>query len=222
MVKSLTGYTNTDNHIERKVAGVSPGENIMMNGIVIGKVTDNNLTIISKNNEIIDMIGGNIKKHGLEKLGKVDLSKAIIKTGLLRKADDIKPRIIKHQQNEELKAVYLDHAAEDIYQYKDADILLSVGDDTTLLSSDILYRFSIPIIGITDGDLDRVVQKAFRLNDSLIIQVQSGYDDILGKEIFNRIFNNKIIITIKDIDTFKNQVIDVIDEFGIDYEFVDK
>ena len=26
--------------VKRKVAGVSPGENIMMNGIIIGKVTD--------------------------------------------------------------------------------------------------------------------------------------------------------------------------------------
>ena len=103
--------------IKRKVAGVAPGENVMMNGVIIGRVTDESLVITAKNNRIIDMDGGVIKEHGLEKLGKVDLKKAIIKTGLLRKSDNVTPRIIKHEQSLKQTAVYLDHAAEDIYKY---------------------------------------------------------------------------------------------------------
>lgn len=221
-VRELTGFNEVEGTVKRKVAGVSPGENIMMNGIIIGKVTDNHLTIIAKNNEIIKMVGGEIKKHGVEKLGQVDLTKAIIKTGLLRTTDNIKPRSIKHVPNKHLKAVFLNHAAEDIYKYNCADVLVSIGDDTTLLSSDILYRFNIPIIGITDGDLDKVVLKGFKLDESLIIQLPSGYDDKVGALIHEKIFNNEESIEIRSIDNLKEKVLNLIDKSGLKFKIVDK
>lgn len=212
---------NDDNSIiRRKVAGVAPGENIMLNGVIIGRVTDDDLIVIAKDNRIIGMEGGVIKEHGLEKLGEVDLKKAIIKTGLLRKSDNVKPRIIKNTVNRQT-AVYLDHAAEDIYKYRDNAVIVSVGDDTTLLSSDILYRFEVPVIGITDGDLDKVVEKAFRMDDSLIIQLESGWDDIVGKRIFNEIFDQKQIIDIDSIDSLKDEIINLINRMGINYHIVD-
>ncbi|OED30552.1 DUF2117 family protein [Methanosphaera sp. WGK6] len=222
LVEDLTGYSRENNRIERKVAGVSPEENIMLNGIIIGKVTSNNLTIISENNQIIEMKGGIIKQHGLEKLGDVDLSKAIIKTGLLRKSENINPRIINHERKDKLKVMFLDHAAEDIYKYKDIDLLVTIGDDTTLLSSDILYRFSIPIIGITDGDLDKVVLKGFRHDDSLIIQVKSGYDDIIGNIIHELLFKSENYLIIDDMEEFKEKIISIINNQKISYKFVDK
>lgn len=221
-VRELTGFNEVEGTVKRKVAGVSPGENIMMNGIIIGKVTDNHLTIIARNNEIIKMVGGEIKKHGVEKLGQVDLTKAIIKTGLLRTTDNIKPRSIKHVPNKHLKAVFLNHAAEDIYKYNCADVLVSIGDDTTLLSSDILYRFNIPIIGITDGDLDKVVLKGFKLDESLIIQLPSGYDDKVGALIHEKIFNNEESIEIRSIDNLKEKVLNLIDKSGLKFKIVDK
>ena len=222
MVKNLTGFDRDNDIIERKVAGVSPGENIMMNGIIIGKVTHNTLTVIAEDGRITELKGGKIKEHGLEKLGKADLSTEIIKTGLLRTSDNIKPRSIEHIPNKKLRAVYLNHAAEDIYKYRDADILVSIGDDTTLLSSDILYRFNIPVIGITDGDLDKVVLKGFKLDTSLIIQVKSGYDDIIGKHIHEKIFDNQEYKEIASIDSFKEEILDAIKEYGIEYVIVDK
>ena len=221
MVESLTGYSHEDDIIKRKVAGVSAGENIMMNGIIIGKATDDQLIIYSKDNQIIRMDGGKIKQHGLEKLGKVDLSTAIIKTGLLRKSDNIKPRIIKKEKTQRITAVYLDHAADDIYQYKDENIIVSVGDDTTLLSSDILYRFNTPIIGITDGDLDKIVEEGFKLENSIIIQVESGYDDIMGRLIFDKIFHNNIIIEVESFDKLKENILKLLDE-NISYNIIDK
>lgn len=221
-VKSLTGFNTRGNIVKRKVAGVSPGENIMMNGIIIGKVTDENLTIISQNNNITKMIGGQIKEHGIEKLGPVDLTKAIIKTGLLRTTQNIKPRSIKHLPNKQLIAVFLNHAAEDIYKFRTADVLVSIGDDTTLLSSDILYRFNIPVIGITDGDLDKVVLKGFKLDQSLIIQLQSGYDDIIGKSIHQKIFKNQDSMEIESINQLKEQILELVDNSGLKYKIVDK
>lgn len=222
IVEDLTGYNEDNNIVERKVAGVSPNENIMMNGIIIGKVTSDSLTIIAENNQITKMIGGTIKEHGLEKLGKVDLTKAIIKTGLLRTSNNVKPRRLKHSPNKHLKAVFLNHAAEDIYNYKNADILVSIGDDTTLLSSDILYRFNIPIIGITDGDLDKVVLHGFKLDESLIIQVEPGYDDIIGNKIYEEIFDKDDEIIIKSINSLKDKILKLISGSSIKYTVVDK
>ncbi len=207
--------------IKRKVAGVAPGENVMMNGVIIGRVTDESLVITAKNNRIIDMDGGVIKDHGLEKLGKVDLKKAIIKTGLLRKSDNVTPRIIKHEQSLKQTAVYLDHAAEDIYKYNKNSVIVSVGDDTTLLSSDILYRFEVPVIGITDGDLDKVVEKSFKMDDSLIIQLESGWDDIIGRKIFDEIFDENQIITIDSIDSLKDEIISLINQTDVEYHIVE-
>lgn len=221
-VEKLTGLNEKNGQIQRKVAGVSPDENIMLNGIIIGKATSNELTIIAENNQITEMIGGKIKQHGLEKLGKIDLSTAIIKTGLLRKSGNIKPRIMQHKQNKQLTACFLNHAAEDIYNYRNTDILVSVGDDTTLLSSDILYRFNTPIIGITDGDLDKVVLEGFKHENSLIIQVQPGYDDIIGKIIYEKVFNKKEEIQITSIESFKEEIVNTIKDEKITYKFVDK
>lgn len=222
IVEDLTGYDRDANTVKRKVAGVSPGENIMMNGIIIGKVTDDNLTIIARNNMITEMIGGKIKQHGLEKLGKVDLPSAIIKTGLLRTSDNITPRKIEHIPNKTLTAAILNHAAEDIYKYRNHDILVSIGDDTTLLASDILYRFNIPIIGITDGDLDKVVLHGFKLEESMIIQVESGYDDIMGKIIQEKVFNNEESLEIESKESFRKKILETINETHIKYTIVDK
>ncbi len=222
LVENLTGFDKDENIVKRKVAGVSPGENIMMNGIIIGKVTDDNLTIIAQNNNIVEMIGGQIKEHGIEKLGQVDLTKAIIKTGLLRTTKNIKPRSIEHLPNNQLVAAFLNHAAEDIYKFNNVDVLVSVGDDTTLLSSDILYRFNIPIIGITDGDLDKVVLEGFKLDESIIIQLQSGYDDIIGNLIQEKIFKNKESRKIESIQQIREEILKLVDDSGLKYTIVDK
>ncbi len=78
----------------RYIHGVSPNENIFVNGIVVGKSNSENLSLISKDGQIVDIIGGEIKEHGIEKLGAVDINKAVVKTGLLRKTNP-NPRILK-------------------------------------------------------------------------------------------------------------------------------
>lgn len=184
-----------DNHIrqddagvnQRIVHGVSPGENIMVNSVVIGKTNSDKLTLIARDNRIVDIVGGELKSHGLEKLGEVDLESAIIKTGLLRHAK-VTPRVISNEKPQEFTVTFLDHAGEDVYKFKDSSLVITVGDDTTLISSDILYRFDIPVIGITDGDLDKVVEDGFKVKDSIIFEVESGFDDIIGQHIKREIF----------------------------------
>lgn len=187
----------------RIIHGVSPDENIMVNGVVIGKSTSDELILIAENGYIVDIIGGILKPHGVEKLSKIDLNSAIIKTGLLRKAD-VKPRILKKHQNKKFKVAFINHAGEDVYKYKDVDLVVTIGDDTTLISSDILHRFSIPVIGITDGDLDKVVQHGYKQKGSIIFELETGFDDIVGEKIFEEIFNKKPILEFN-----RNQIINL-------------
>jgi len=187
-----------DNHIkndnpdfnQRIVHGVSPGENIMVNSVVIGKTNSSRLTLIARDNHIVDIVGGELKEHGLEKLGEVDLDSAIIKTGLLRHAK-VTPRVISNDKPDEFKIAFLDHAGEDVYRFRESSLVITVGDDTTLISSDILFRFDIPVIGITDGDLDKVVEDGFKVKDSIIFEVESGFDDIIGQNIKKEMFGDK-------------------------------
>jgi hypothetical protein len=206
--------TGNDTTVYRKIAGVSADENIFLNGIVVGKSISNDVTLITENGNLIQILGGIIKEHGVEKLGKIELDTAVVKTGLLRRSR-IKPRIIDRKielinKHNKLNISYLSHAAEDIYKLKDSDLVVTVGDDTTLVAADILYRFKVPIIGITDGDLDRVVEEGFRTVGSMIVELESGYDDIVGKKIFSELFNGKQTMEIENIENFKSKIIQII------------
>ncbi len=206
-----------DNKTHRLVHGVSPNENIMVNGVVIGKSTSDELVLIAEDGYIVDIIGGILKPHGVEKLSKIDLNSAIIKTGLLRKSN-IKPRVLKKNQNEKFKIAFINHAGEDVYRYKDADLVVTVGDDTTLVSSDILYRFSIPIIGITDGDLDKVVEHGYKQENSVIFEVETGHDDIVGGKIFEEIFNCNPVLEVDYDINIKDLIIEILNNMNCKYK----
>ncbi|NYB51934.1 MAG: DUF2117 domain-containing protein [Methanobacteriaceae archaeon] len=212
------GTEGNNNRICRNIAGVSPHENIFVNGIVIGKSTSSEVAIIAENGIITQLIGGKIKKHGVEKLGVVELDKAIIKTGLLRKSK-VTPRIINSiKNNHKFNISFLNHAAEDIYKLKNADMVVTVGDDTTLVAADILYRFKVPIIGITDGDLDKVVEEGFKAEGSLIVELESGLDDLAGAKIFSELFNNQETIEIENIENFKSKLLQIVSSITSNYQ----
>ena len=209
--KLLQSYDDyeTSHYTYRKIHGVSPDENIFINGIVVGYSNADSIVLIARDGMIVDIINGTIKYHGLEKLGPVDLERIIVKTGLLRKSDDVNPRVLSHndiyvkdternlysgeisEDEYSFKVAYVDHAAYDIYKFKDFDLVVTIGDDTSLVASDILYRFNIPIIGIIDGDLDKVVENGFVNEKSIFIEVASGFDDIVGQYINEEIFMSK-------------------------------
>lgn len=233
--KLLESYDDyeTSHYTYRKIHGVSPDENIFINGIVVGYSNADSIVLVARDGLIVDIINGTIKYHGLEKLGPVDLERVIVKTGLLRKSDDINPRILAHDEihlndternlysgeisedEYSFKVAYVDHAAYDIYKFKDFDLVVTIGDDTSLVASDILYRFNIPIIGITDGDLDKVVENGFVNEKSTFIEVSSGFDDIVGQYIHEEIFYSKDTLEVPfdedahSVEEFKNAILNV-------------
>jgi hypothetical protein len=64
-----------------------------------------------------------------------------------------------------------------------------VGDDTSRIVGDILYRYSMPVIAITDGDWDRLLKNERFFPGSVVLTVDM--DDEVGKEIYECIFDKK-------------------------------
>lgn len=172
------------NFVIRRVSGAFAGENIRLDGSVIGEVARPEPEIVCKNGRIVELRGIKAKPHGLEKLEnrKIDILTARVRTGNIRRSPH-EPRIKKVLP--EGKLAIIDHCAESTFELvKDAGLVITVGDDTTTIAADILTRLGIPVIGIVDGDMDEVLGNTAVPSGSVIIRVREGFDDIVGREVF--------------------------------------
>lgn len=183
------------NSTKRKLTGVMPGEPITVNGIVIAKAIDNSIEIEAINRNIVKVAGAEMKPHGIKKLPPLDLEKAIIRSGNIRRT---KAELGKATECKGNFAVLINHNAEDAFEIsKDACVAVTVGDDTTAIAGEILSRLGIPIIGIIDGDLDGLsggidmfnTTAASKAKGSAIIRVGHGYDDVIGAQLKEKVFN---------------------------------
>lgn len=137
----------------RRISGAFEGENIRLDGVVIGEVTRPEPEIICKDGRIVGLHGIEIKQHGLEKLKnrKLDIFTARIKTGNIRRTKQ-SPKIKRVKPSARNKIAIIYHCAESTFELvKDAGRVVTVGDDTTTIAADILTRLGIPVIGIIDG-----------------------------------------------------------------------
>jgi hypothetical protein len=212
-----------ETRIIRKLTGVFPGEKILVNGIVIGKALSSEVSIISQNGFIIALKGGEIKMHGLEKLhnyeekAPLDLSKAWVKSGVLRRSNffPLQVRRAAYAQISDSptlskigKAVLIDHAAESVFELASgSELAITVGDDTTAIAADILFRLGIPILGITDGDCDNLICRTAIFPGSLVLRLASGNDDIVGKKLKQELFGGGNSTVFEDIHSFKREVL---------------
>ena len=146
------------------------------------------------------------------------MDSAIVKTGLLRHAK-VTPRVISTNKSNDYKITFLDHAGEDVYKFRDSSLVITVGDDTTLISSDILYRFDIPVIGITDGDLDKVVEDGFKVKNSIIFKVERGFDDVVGRDIKRIMFDDtQESFNYLNIEEVRDKIIEIINNINCKYK----
>ncbi len=179
--------------VVRSICGAFPGEHIRLDGIIIGEITGPEPEIVCKEGSIVEFRDGKIKPHGLEKLKsrKIDLFTARVKTGHIRRTKH--RRKVKTVPEKPFKTVaIIDHCAESTFELvEDAGIVITVGDDTTSIAADILTRFGVPIIGITDGDLDCILEDTEIPTGSVIIRVREGFDDIVGREVFEKLMKSE-------------------------------
>jgi hypothetical protein len=170
--------------VARHITGAEQGEPIFVEGTVVGTVVDDEVVIAAEKGRIVDIRGAALKAHGLEKLGKVDLREAYIKTGSLRKDHGgcgqgaLRPaRPLKRG-----RVVFINHSAEKAFESVSDDTIcaITVGDDTTLICGDILSRLGVPILGITDGDGDGLYAGTCKTDGSVVLRLWKASDDDIG------------------------------------------
>lgn len=173
----------------RTVSCVKKGEAVWINGKVIGRATEKEIVIVDNGEGGLELMGIDAKVTGLERVGKVDLRNAIIRSGVTRRTSATK-RSIKNAGDG--KAYLVDHDAENAaFALRGASVVVTIGDDTTANAGSVLARFGVPIVGIIDGDEDAICRDRSFERGSVIFRVRSGEDDIVGKQIREGIFGGK-------------------------------
>jgi hypothetical protein len=99
--------------------------------------------------------------------------------------------------------------------------VVTIGDDTTAIVADIADRFDVPVLGITDGDLDGLIPQIgsgekfeferIAPEGSLIIRVRPEFDDVIGYRIKAEIFGGSDEIEI-DFNRLCERVLEIVGE----------
>jgi hypothetical protein len=170
----------------RHVYGVIPGENIWVDGVVVGRVTSTEVTLRKGHDGRLEADGIELKPTGVNRLADFDLIKAHVRSGLTRRTKATARSIDSGKTG----VFYIDHSAEAaIYRCRKASLVVTVGDDTSKIAGSLLYRFNVPIVAITDGDEDGISSEELRAKGSVVIRVHAGTDDIIGREVHQAIFH---------------------------------
>jgi len=223
--------SNQGKRVLRRIS-TFPGANIMVEGIVVGKATSSEVVLIAEDGFLTSMEGGILKEQGIEILHKhgermpVDLSRAWVKTAASRKSPDVCKSLIEYK-NEKLaknpplkksflqeqtpkggvKVILIDHCAERSFELiEGAGLAITVGDDTTELAGNILSRFGIPVLGITDGDCDELATAVNYAPGSLVLHLKPGRDDEFGKKLQQDLFSGENAVFFENIESLKLKI----------------
>lgn len=196
--------------IYRRMTTTAPGDFILVDGIMVGRATGSEVVLVCENHHLVEIQGAEVKAHGIEKLdrfGGVDLRTVkLASTSTIRRTEHT-PRT---RETKGCGVAFVDHAGMYVYDLaQDVEGVVCVGDDTTAVVGDILYRFRIPIIGIVDGDEDMVLRNAHFASGSVTLTVQE--DDPFGLEVFAVVFENKCKID-KSFEDVREYIVDLVGE----------
>jgi hypothetical protein len=176
-----------DGTVTRHLQSCMAGEYVLCNNILIGTVKDTSVSISARQGRIVSTTGIAVKPHGLEKIGDIDIEHAKCCSTKVLREEIVPPRITDASGS---GVAFINHAGADVYDlaggYEGAVV---VGDDTSRIVGDILYRYSMPVIAITDGDWDRLLKNERFFPGSVVLTVDM--DDEVGKEIYECIFDKK-------------------------------
>jgi hypothetical protein len=196
----------------REIRGCIPGEAVYVNGIVIGRATEDVVVLRSRDGIVEPSSGLEPKPHGLEKLSlnqSIDISTAWCKSGSIRSTAPHRNRQVSRSG----RIVVIDHCGHEIYSRMPEDCcgVLAIGDDTTAVSGHICAHRGIPVLGIVDGDLDTIVPSAFA-HGSVVAEVLGERDDDVGREIAGKVPDVQVFWDewVRDILAYLNKRVKVV------------
>ena len=171
----------------RALSGVRPGENVWINGHVIGRAESSEVVIGQTPEGTLVTKGLRTKSTGMARLGEFDVRSAIIRSGHVRRTK-AKPRSLTSKGT---VVCLIDHCAEEsMFRCRDAAYVVTVGDDTSKIASALLYRLGVPVIAITDGDEDGISFEELLFPGSYLFRLAPGNDDQVGAEIARSFFSD--------------------------------
>ena len=209
-IKIEPSVWEVDGKIYRRMTTAAPGDFIFVDGIMVGRATGTEVVLACEDGHIVEIQGADIKEHGIEKLdrfGGVDLHMVkLASTSTIRRTEH-KPRI---RETKGRGVVFVDHAGMYVYDLvHDVEGVVTVGDDTTAVVGDILYRFQIPVIGIVDGDADIILENIHFTPGSVRLTVRE--DDTFGLRVFEVVFKNRREID-ASFDEVRDQIVGLADK----------
>ena len=191
----------------RRILGVDIGDYVMVNKIIVGEAVSEDVVVVEENGFITDVLGVKLKKNSLSrlaKLGKVSIEKVSVDARRNLRFTYKTPRLIDVQATRR-GVFFLNHNAYEVYNFAPkAEGVVVVGDDTTTIAMDILYRFQTPVLGIIDGDSDKLLENIAIPKNSAIIMVKD--DDTAGEKIFKEVFGGENAV-LKSFNYVKSEVI---------------
>lgn len=195
--------------IYRRMNTAAAGDFIFLDGIMVGRSKGKKVVIVAKGRNIVEIKGAEVKQHGIEKLdrfGGVDLRTVkLASTPSIRRS---RPALARTRKNSGRGVAFVDHAGMYVHDLvSDVEGVVTVGDDTTAVVGDIMYRFGVPVIGIVDGDEDLVLKNGQFAQRSVRLTVPK--DDEFGLEVLSSVFGGK-----KEISTDFDRVRDLIVDFA--------
>jgi hypothetical protein len=176
----------------RRVLATAPGDWLLIDWVVVGRVRSKEVVVIASGGEVTGIMGVDLKRNGLEKLGKVSLRDA--------KIDSVKTLRgpVQKRRGRSVpggsRIAFIDHSGYDVYELLGMGLAgaVTVGDDTTAIVGDILYRYGIPVVGLTDGDPDGLVTGELYSQGSINLRVIG--DDEFGKVVMEEVFGGRRVI----------------------------
>ena len=187
--EKVPDYQDSDTRV---LHGVIPGENIWIDGNVIGRATKSNPSICKDEDGVLCFSGIDIRQSAFEHVKDFDINTAKIRSGKVRRTSG-KPAFVPNGVGD--KVILVDHDAEECLRTrKGVHLAVTIGDDTTRIAGSLLYRFSIPIIGVIDGDEDGICDESILFPGSVLFTVRPGFDDVVGRLLKDGLFDGNISI----------------------------
>ncbi|MDO5652655.1 MAG: DUF2117 domain-containing protein [Brachymonas sp.] len=171
----------------RRMHTAQAGDYVLVNGIFIGHAQGGEVVLATEGRQIVEVRGVDVKEHGLEKIerfGGVNLATVKLASTAQLRSDAVEARI---ETSEGKGVVFIDHAGMHVYELtKDCAGAVTVGDDTTAVTADILRRFGIPVVGVVDGDGDKLHTSGGFAPGSVVLTVKA--DDEAGLRVQKELF----------------------------------